>query len=389
MVAPNPRFLTVGMQSKPKVTVDEYIFTSSVLELARGTGKPPLKFDISELKLKNPGPDRVMQFVTTLRNPEPPGDLHVSGFLGPWQKDNAAQTPLSGAYSFRHADLGAFHSIGGILASDGSFRGTMQRLEIRGKTAMPDFDVTRTAHKMQLNTQFEADLSRNGDLELKRVMARLGGSEIESQGKIAATPGRKGKTTSVDLLVREGRIQDFLFLFLKDKTAPMTGIFSFKGHATLPPEKAPFLSKVELQGDFGIDNATLSNPKTQSSLEGLSEKAEGEPDDSPEKVVSDLKGHVVLRNGTATFSNLTFKVPGAKAKLHGTYNLITHQINLRGRLLMQAQLHKATKGVKSFVLKVISPILKKNHRGGGVLALTVTGFYPHPIFKTTPVADPI
>jgi hypothetical protein len=387
IVAQSPRFFAVGMQNS-KATVDEYIFTSSVVELTRETGKP-LKFNIAELKLKNPGPDRVVRFETTLRNPEPPGDLHLSGSLGPWQKSNAAQTPVSGSYSFRHANLGAFHAIGGILSSDGSFRGTIQHLEIRGKTTMPDFEVTSTAHTMGFNTQFEANVGRNGDVELKQVIARLGGSGIESQGKVAATPGGKGKTTSVDLLVREGRIQDFLYLFLKDKVAAVNGVFNFRGHATLPPQKEQFLKKIELQGDFGIDNATLSNPKTQSSLEGLSEKAEGEQNDSPEKIVSDLKGHMVLRNGTATFSNLTFKVPGAKAKLHGTYSLITHQINLRGRLLTLAQLPKETKGIKSFLLKVISPILKKNHRGGGVLTLTVTGIYPHPVYKATPVADPI
>lgn len=389
LVAQGPGFLTRFAQRKPKVTVDEYIFTSSVLELTDGAGKPPLKFDIAEIKLQRPDINGVVRFETTLHNPEPPGELRVSGSLGPWNKDKAPQTPISGVYSFRHADLGVFHGIGGILSSDGSFRGTIQQLEIRGSTGMPDFEVTNAAHKMQFTTQFNAGVSKNGDVDLKQVIAKLGGSGIVSEGRVAATPGRKGKTTSVDLLVREGRIQDFLFLFLKDKVAPMTGVFSFKGHATLPPEKEPFLHKVELQGDFGINDARLSNPNTQSNLEALSEKAEGEPNDSPERVVSDLKGHVVLRDGTATFSNLTFKVPGAKAKLHGTYSLITHQINLHGKLLMQAQLQQATKGVKSFLLKIISPILKKNHHGGGVLALSVTGVYPHPIYKTTPVADPI
>jgi AsmA-like C-terminal region len=387
LVEQKPGFPALGAQVKSRITVDEYIFTSSVLEITDGAGKPPLKFNITELKLKSS--NGVVQFETTLHNPEPPGDLRVSGSLGPWNKDKASQTPLFGVYSFRHADLGVSHLIGGILASDGSFRGTIQQLEIRGKTGMPDFYVKNAAHKMGLNTQFEAEVGRNGDVELKQVMARLGRSGIESQGRVAATRGTKGKTASVDLLVPEGRIQDFLFLFLKDKVAPMTGVFSFKGHATLPPGKERFLRKLELQGDFGINDARLSNPKTQSNLEALSEKAEGEPGDSPERVVSDLKGHVVLRNGTATFSHLTFKVPGAKAKLHGTYSLITHQINFRGRLLTEAQLPKVTKGIKSFLLKVISPILKKNHHGGGVLALTVTGIYPHPIYKTAPVADPI
>jgi hypothetical protein len=56
---------------------------------------------------------------------------------------------------------------------------------------------------------------------------------------------------------------------------------------------------------------------------------------------------------------------------------------------MQAKLNQATSGMKSFLLKVMRPILKKNRHGGGVVALSVTGIYPHPVYKTTPIADPI
>jgi hypothetical protein len=145
------------------------------------------------------------------------------------------------------------------------------------------------------------------------------------------------------------------------------------------------MQKVELQGDFGIDAARVTNPGTQANLEALSERAEGEPDEVPERVVSDLKGHVVLRQGVATFSNLSFSVPGAVARLQGTYSLLTHRINLRGKVLMKANLSKATSGVKSFLLKVINPFLKKNHHGGAIVPITVTGIYPHPVYKTDPI----
>lgn len=377
-------------KSNSKATIDEYVFTDSTLEMEGGAGKPPLKFEIARLILRSPNPHGAVQFETTLRNPKPQGELHISGSFGPLKKETAAQTPISGMYSFRHADLGAFHGIAGILGSDGNFQGTLQQFAVGGKTEMPDFEVKDAGHKITLNTQFQALVNgKNGDVQLKQVMARLGGSDLALDGTVARSPGQKGKITSVDLLLRQGRIQDFLFLFLKDRVPPMTGQFSFRGHAILPPGKEPFDQKVELEGDFGIGGARMSNPKTQGNLEQLSERAEGEKDAAPERIVSDLKGHVVLRNGIATFSHLSFKVPGAKAKLHGTYSLVTHQINLHGRLLMQAQLHQATGGMKSFLLKIINPFLKKNHHGGGVVALSVTGVYPHPIYKTAPIADPI
>lgn len=390
-VAQNPAVFARLSQHKSnsEVKVDEYIFADSVLEISRGNG-PATKFEISELMLRPSVNNGVTHFETRLRNPKPPGELRIVGNVGPWRKDDPALTPISGSYSFRQADLGVFHRIAGILASDGSFQGLLQQIEIRGKTSMPDFEVTKAGHTIGLATQFDARVNgKNGDVELKQVIARLGGSGIDSNGEVAGTHGQKGKTTSLDLTVMNGRIQDFLFLFLKDKVPPMNGKFTFKGHATLPPGKEPFNHKVQLEGDFGIDDARLSNPKTQANLEQLSERAEGEKDALPEQIVSDLKGHVVLRNGIATFSRLTFRVPGAKAKLHGTYSLITHQIDLHGKLSMQATLSQATSGVKSFLLKVMRPILKKNHHGGGVVALSVTGIYPHPVYKTAPIADPI
>lgn len=390
-VTQNPALLAELTQHKSnsKIKIDEYVFAGSVLELSH-KNRPATKFEISELMLRPSVDKGVTHFETTLRNPKPPGELRIVGNVGPWRKDDPALTPISGSYFFRQADLGVFHGIAGILASEGSFQGLLQQFEVRGKTSMPDFEVKKTAHKISLNTEFEARVNgRTGDVALTRLLARLGGSGIDSHGEVAGARGQKGKTTSLDLTVMNGRIQDFLFLFLKDKVPPMNGKFTFRGHATLPPGKEPFNRKVQLEGDFGIDEARLNNPQTQGKLEQLSERAEGEKDAPPERIVSDLKGHVVLRNGIATFSHLTFRVPGAKAKLHGTYSLITHQIDLHGKLSMQAKLSQATSGMKSFLLKVMRPILKKNHHGGGVVALSVTGIYPHPVYKTAPIADPI
>ena len=377
-------------QPKSKAVVDELIVAESVLEFSRGSGTQAMKFEIAELSVSNPGTDDVMRFETVLRNPMPPGEVRVSGSLGPWRADNLGQTPLSGIYSFRNANLGVFHGIAGTLSSEGSFEGIVQQLKVRGKTDTPDFEVTDTGHKIGLSTQFQARVNTGkGDVVLEQVTARLGKSGVNAQGSVAGRQGEKGKTTSLGLTSRSGRIQDFLYLFLKDRVPPMTGLFSFRGQAVLPPGKEPFTERIQLEGDFGVGDATLSNPTTQTKLEELSERAEAEKDDDPERVVSELKGHALLRQGIATFSRLSFRVPGAVARLHGTYSLISHRIDLHGRLSTKATLPQATSGVKSFLLKIINPVLKKNHRGGGVVALTVTGIYPHPDYKTVPIADPM
>ncbi len=402
VIAPNAEYFSPGKQqsqsgpkqesgsaqeqSNSKTVVDQFIAVNSVLEFSDGDGNPPLQFAISRLELSSPDVHGTSAFQISVHNPKPPGDIQASGHLGPWTAGNFSETNVAGSYSFQHADLSSFHGIAGTLSSEGSFRGTLRQVEVSGKTVTPDFEVTETDHKIPLDTEFLASvITKPGNTSLESVHARLVRSGIEAEGNIKQNDSGKGRITAVNLQVREGRIQDFLFLFLKDSTAPLTGRFDFKGHALLPPENAPFKEKVQLEGDFGIGGGHLSNPATQANLERLSERAEGEKDDPPERVLSDLKGHVVLRGGIATFSNLSFSVPGALARLHGTYSLVTHEINLRGTVSMEANLSQTTKGVKSFFLKIMNPFLKKNHRGGAIMHVAVIGTYPHPVFKADPI----
>jgi hypothetical protein len=182
----------------------------------------------------------------------------------------------------------------------------------------------------------------------------------------------------VDLQVSNGRIQDILRLFVTSDEAPMSGTVSLRARVTIPPGAKPFLKKVELSSDFGVDTGSFK-PKTQQHVNQLSAASRGESDDNPATVLSDLKGHVVLRDGTATFSNLSFGVPGAFAEMHGTYNLLTNGIDLHGILKMDSDLSKMEHGVKSLLLKTMDPFFTKK-AGGSVVPFKITGTYKHPSF---------
>ena len=69
------------------------------------------------------GPDAPMHFDANLTNPKPVGNVLSSGSFGPWQADSPRDTPVSGTYSFNHADLGTIKGIGGILSSTGKYAG--------------------------------------------------------------------------------------------------------------------------------------------------------------------------------------------------------------------------------------------------------------------------
>jgi hypothetical protein len=134
---------------------------------------------------------------------------------------------------------------------------------------------------------------------------------------------------------------------------------------------------VNLQGDFGIDAASFVRSTTQEKVDKLSQLAQGEKkNDDPASVVENLKGHVVLNHAIATFSDLSFSVPGALAHLHGTYALLTGRVNLHGTLQLNNKLSKGSTGVKSVLLKSVEPLFKKRN-AGEIVPIKIGGTFSH------------
>ena len=106
-------------------------------------------------------------------------------------------------------------------------------------------------------------------------------------------------------------------------------------------------------------------------------RGEKEPQDSG-LVLSDLKGRAVLQQGVARLSDLSFGVPGALAQMHGTYNVISQQVDLHGDLITQKSIANTTSGWKSAVLRVLTPFFKKKHSEKA--PVKITGTYRHPSF---------
>jgi len=359
-------------------TIDEIVANGATLEFTRSEGNPPLIFAIHQSTLRNIGALRRLSFQVKLSNPEPPGEITANGRFGPWKTGDAGQTPVSGDYTFQNADLGMFHGIAGMLSSQGEFLGTLEHIGVQGSTNTPDFEVTSSGHSVKLETQFEAFVNgENGDVMLQQVNSNFNKTTVVSNGGVVGTPGHEGKTATVDLQISNGRIQDILRLFVTSDEAPMSGAISLSAQTTIPPGTAPFLRKVVLLGDFGV--AGSFKTETQQHVNQLSAASRGESDDNPATVLSDLKGHVVLRDGTATFSDLSFGVPGAFAEMHGTYNLLTNGIDLHGILKMDSDLSKMEHGVKSLLLKTMDPFFTKK-AGGSEVPFKITGTYKHPSF---------
>jgi hypothetical protein len=362
-----------------KITIDEFVASGTVVEFgSRDPQKQGLRFDVHEATLRHVSAKSPMQYRLKVRNPEPPGEIETAGEFGPWRRGNPGKTPLSGEYTFEHADLNVYHGIGGTLSSQGKFGGVLKHIDISGSTDIADFEVRSGHHPVHLATEFSAYVDgTDGNTYLKHVDAHFSKTHVEAQGSIAKIPGRTGKTALIDLVVKQGRIEDVLGLFVKAPRAPMSGPMGLKAKVEIPPGKERFLEKVKLQGTFGIDEGTFAKPDTQTNVNKLSAGARGENKDDPETVLADLKGQVRMDHGVSTFTELSFGVPGASARLHGTYNVVDHGIDLHGQMEVDTQISKTATGIKALLLKVMDPFFKKRHRGE-VVPVHIGGTFEHP-----------
>jgi len=379
-----------GSSNAHDTKIGELIADAAMLDVGSGAaGGSPLHFKIRKLTIKNLGADEGMSFHIEATIPKLPGEVIATAKLGRWNAGNPALTQLSGTYQFRRAQLGVIHAIAGTLDSEGRFQGPLKNLEVRGSTDTPDFEVTRTHHKIHLTTKFDAVVDATaGDIVLRSIEAHSDRTTVTGNGKIAGTPGARGKTASLHLFVKDGRIEDVLYLFVRGEKSPLEGVTTFETRVTIPPGEKKFVDKVVLDGNFDIHSAQFTNPQTQSKLNQLTAQARGVKNPTPqdaEPVTTDWQGQVLLKDGDAHFSQLRVSAPGATANLHGTYQLETQKIHLDGMLFMQATLSQATSGIKSALLKPLEPFLKKNRHGGAKMPVGIRGTYSHPSYQKDPI----
>jgi hypothetical protein len=152
----------------------------------------------------------------------------------------------------------------------------------------------------------------------------------------------------------------------------------------LPPGKKDVVDKLDLDGHFSLVDVRFTDPNVQRKILTLSRRGRGinkneEKQLENAQIVSDLKGKFQLKRATMSFSQLSFRVPGAMVSLHGDYGLRNEVVNFTGDLRLRATLSQTTTGAKSLLLKPFDPLFSKG-RSGTVLSIKVTGTGDHPEF---------
>jgi hypothetical protein len=373
-----------GTSDRPRtrLTIDEIVSHEARLEIAsKDAGKLPRVFEIHDLHIFGFGSEEGSEFRALLTNPKPRGEIATHGRFGPWQPREPRATPLRGEYAFTNADMNTIKGLGGTLTSRGSYSGVLERIEVSGTTDTPDFSIDVAEQPVPLTTKFRAVVDgTNGNTYLEQVDAKLVESHIHAKGAVVRTREVKGRHVTLDITIDQARIEDILKLAMKGNKPPLVGAIKVRTKFLLPAGDEDVVRKLRLNGEFSLDQARFTNFNVQKRIVTLSQKGRGEAaGEDGESVVSQLRGKFGLENGTLTFSDLTFAVPGATVQLAGTYHLERETLDFAGHLLLDASLRETTSGVKAALATIAQPFFRREG-GGSKIPIRVGGTRGKPEF---------
>ena len=355
-----------GKAAAPSVIIETIIGDGATLFiLPKDPKKDPLKFDIRKLKLESAGAGIAMRYTAELTNPKPPGLIHCQGQFGPWVSENPSDTPLDGKYVFANADLSVFKGIAGRLESTGKFEGTLDRIVADGETRTPDFRLTVSGNPVPLQTKYHAIIDGgNGNTLLQPVEATLGRTRFVVRGGVVRGAGESGKTVALNVVFREGYIEDLMRLAMKGPTPMMRGPIDLTVKLHWPPGKGDIVDKLRLSGTFVLRQASFTTRTVQDQIDGLSSRAQGTPGDKlVDEVRATLDGSFLLAKGVIEFSRLRFTIPGADVALIGSYTFDKEAVDFRGKMRLQAKVSQTMTGWKRWALKPVDPFFAKDGAG--------------------------
>jgi len=363
------------------VVFDEIVIDDSVLTiLPHDIGKNPLQFDLHHLRFQSAGRNVAMTYHGELTNPKPPGEIEAIGTFGPWSAAEPGDSPLTGDYIFKDADLGVFKSIAGILNSTGHFAGTLDAVTASGEATVPKFRLKNSGNSVPLKTKFEVLIDgTNGNVVLKPVVGTLGTTRFITSGAVIKHGGDAHRTISLDVEMPKGNIRDLITLAMKGDPL-MEGQIDLKTKIDIPPLSGKVKDKLQLDGQFDITGGRFLRAKIQEQIDMLSRRGQGQPKNMEiDNVVLAMGGRFKMDDQMITFESLSFAVPGSGVDLAGTYDVGQDALDLHGTLKLDAKVSQTMTGWKHWLLKPVDPFFAKNG-AGTFLRIQVVGSSKEPKF---------
>jgi len=129
---------------------------------------------------------------------------------------------------------------------------------------------------MPLHTSFHAVVDgTTGDTYLQPVHALLQRSTLTATGSITRKPGVPGHDVELDVVINQGRIEDFLALGVRTSPAILRGALTAHTRIAIPQGPGTVTRRMKLQGSFHVEQASFSNAKLQQQIDDLSASGRG------------------------------------------------------------------------------------------------------------------
>jgi hypothetical protein len=377
---PSPMLLLTSSTSKSSLPVAHLEASNAVLDYFVHSNPQPVRVTVNELRAQHVSSTTSIGYSIQLSNSEVPGSIESEGTFGPLNLKQTGNTPVRGHFSYKNGNLTPVQAVAGTLFANGNYSGSLADIAVRGTAQVQNFTVRGSSHSRNVSADYQLAVNAiNGDVGLKNISATFDNSAIVSTGVISAR-APKGDLASLGLTSQHARVQDLLDLFISSKQAPLTGDVSLTAHFDLPATYKSFIRDMTLRGSFGIAKGKFTNQSTEGGLTKLSQTSNAgkreESQENPSAVLSDLTGQATVTQGVAHLEHVEFRIPGAKALLSGTYNLLTYQTNLKGTLITTGNVSDTETGIKSLFLKALTPFFK-HHRKAKVIPFKITGPYGH------------
>ncbi len=339
-------------------------------------GQPPVRFQFINLQIHDVEQKKPLQFDLRVKIPGPPGTAVANGQLGPFKTTSYATTPLVGTYQLLEADLSRLSGVSGHATAEGKFSGTFAHVDVQGKAAIPDFRAA-AAHQVRFDSAYHLVVNgNNGDVQIQSADVKSGTSTITASGSVAGSP----KKVDVTLATTNGDVNGLLRI-VEEASPTVAGKISFQAAVQYSAGPGPFLKRVQLRGKAALDEVHFVTPADKQKMDSFSERvSKDSPQDAksdPPAVMAQAESDTKFDNGIAYFPDIRFRMPGARAHLHGTFNLLDAKVHLTGKVALQQSLPHAETGWKAVLLKPLAPFFK-HKRAGAVVPIAVTGTAQQP-----------
>jgi hypothetical protein len=213
-----------------------------------------------------------------------------------------------------------------------------------------------------------------------KMTGALEQSPFVASGSVHDLQDDRHRQIDLQASMTRGRLEDLLPLGVNSKVSPLTGPLSVQAKVEIPPGEQDLLSRLRLTASFSASGARFASWNLRERLTSLSRKAEGQPNnDTAGSSISSMQGEVRLDHGVAQFSSLAIELEGASAKLEGSYQLASEQLDLHGDVWMEAKVSQTATGPKALLLKLADPFFKSRH-GGSLVPIKITGTRSDPKF---------